>query len=554
MLQKLQIKNYALIDSLDIEFGKGLNIITGETGAGKSIIMGALSLILGQRAENKFFFDPSKKCIIEGVFDIQNYQLNEFFNEFDLDFENITYLRREISTDGKSRAFVNDTPVTLNILKSLGEKLIDIHSQHATLQLANSEFQLNILDSVGNLHQKRREFSHLYQKYKSVSADLKQLQEKSEKNIAELDFKQYLLNELEDANLIADEQVKLEEDLNKLENAEEIKSYVNGALSLLDHSESSIIEALKQVQNNVSKASRFAPSLQEFSDRIQSVVVETKDIADELSRADSEIEIDAEKIVFIQERLNLLYSLQQKHRVDSVEALLQLKDELDDFIQQSSNQDEHIEKLEKEVLLIKDDLLKQAQHLHNERKQQIPKVIDFIKEKLFHVGMPDSQLQINLIPLSFDSYKSYGGDQIQFLFSSNKGQSPQPVGKVASGGELSRLMLAVKSLIAQSISLPTIIFDEIDTGISGEVALRVGDVMEGLGEHLQVIAISHLPQIASKGSHHFKVLKSNKGEKTQTFVELLTDDKRILEIAEMLSGSNPSDAAIEHAKTLLSGV
>lgn len=551
MLQKLQIRNYALIDSLDIEFGKGLNIITGETGAGKSIIMGALSLILGQRVENKFFFDESKKCIIEGVFQIQDYKLEEFFKEFDLDFDNTTYLRREISTDGKSRAFINDTPVTLSILKSLGENLIDIHSQHATLQLGNTDFQLHILDSVGNLHDNRKVFSEVYSSYKKSSQELKRLEDLNRQNATELDFKQYLLNELNDANLKEGEQVALEEELQVLENAEEIKLNIHSAIELFDQPENSLIERLKQIHQYILKTTRFSPHFNEISERIHALVVESRDISDELSRNLDSIQIDEERIALVQERLNLLYSLQQKHRVDSVEDLISLQDEFQAYVNETENQDSSIENLKKEVAKLKSELLRKAEDLHKMRAQQIPEVVSFIQQRLQHVGMPDSQIEIQLHLLEFEAFKPFGGDQIQMLFSSNKGQAPQPVGKVASGGELSRLMLSIKSLIAERTSLPTIIFDEIDTGISGEVALRVGDVMEGLGNHMQVIAISHLPQISSKGTHHFKVFKSNESERTQTYVNLLNQEERVEEIAQMLSGSNPTEAAREHARALL---
>lgn len=551
MLQKLQIRNYALIDSLDIEFGKGLNIITGETGAGKSIIMGALSLILGQRVENKFFFDESKKCIIEGVFQIQDYKLEEFFKEFDLDFDNTTYLRREISTDGKSRAFINDTPVTLSILKSLGENLIDIHSQHATLQLGNTDFQLHILDSVGNLHDNRKVFSEVYSSYKKSSQELKRLEDLNRQNATELDFKQYLLNELNDANLKEGEQVALEEELGVLENAEEIKLNIHSAIELFDQPENSLIERLKQIHQYILKTTRFSPHFNEISERIHALVVESRDISDELSRNLDSIQIDEERIALVQERLNLLYSLQQKHRVDSVEDLISLQDEFQAYVNETENQDSSIENLKKEVAKLKSELLRKAEDLHKMRAQQIPEVVSFIQQRLQHVGMPDSQIEIQLHLLEFEAFKPFGGDQIQMLFSSNKGQAPQPVGKVASGGELSRLMLSIKSLIAERTSLPTIIFDEIDTGISGEVALRVGDVMEGLGNHMQVIAISHLPQISSKGTHHFKVFKSNESERTQTYVNLLNQEERVEEIAQMLSGSNPTEAAREHARALL---
>lgn len=549
MLSKLQIKNYALIDALDIEFDRKLNIITGETGAGKSIIMGALGLILGNRAESKHFFDESSKCIIEGHFEIAQYNLSDLFNQLDLDYEDTTIIRRELHADGKSRAFVNDTPVTLQTLKTLGERLIDIHSQHATLQINTESFQLLVLDTVAQQQALLNEYKTTYQSYKKSIASLQALEEELAKSRAEYDFNQFVFNELEQANLQADEQESLETEQNQLENAEEIKRHFHGAANLMQSEEVNVLDGLKSVLSFVQNGTKYLPSAEALQERLQSSLIELKDIAAELEQVADGVTMDEERLNIVNDRLSVLYSLQKKHRVDKIQDLLQLQEELEQKLQASDSQEEQIEVLKVTIEKLRNSLTALADQITANRTQVKQTIEQEVQDVLSKVGMPNAQLQIEL--KKKEDFKSTGQDEVAFLFSANKGQTLQPIHKVASGGELSRVMLAIKSLVAKSSSLPTIIFDEIDTGISGEVALRVGEIMEQLAEHMQVISITHLPQIASQGAAHFKVYKEDLGEKTKSNIVLLKKEERVLEIAQMLSGANPEATAIKHAEEML---
>ncbi|MCT1525531.1 DNA repair protein RecN [Sphingobacterium hotanense] len=549
MLSKLQIKNYALIDALDIEFDRKLNIITGETGAGKSIIMGALGLILGNRAESKHFFDESSKCIIEGHFQIAQYDLSDLFSQLDLDYEDTTIIRRELHADGKSRAFVNDTPVTLQTLKTLGERLIDIHSQHATLQINTESFQLLVLDTVAQQQALLNEYKTTYQSYKKSIASLQALEEELAKSRAEYDFNQFVFNELEQANLQADEQESLETEQNQLENAEEIKRHFHGAASLMQSEEVNVLDGLKSVLSFVQNGTKYLPSAEALQERLQSSLIELKDIAAELEQVADGVTMDEERLNIVNDRLSVLYSLQKKHRVDKIQDLLQLQEELEQKLQASDSQEEQIEVLKATIENLRSNLTALADQITANRTQVKQTIEQEVQGVLSKVGMPNAQLQIEL--KKKEDFKSTGQDEVAFLFSANKGQTLQPIHKVASGGELSRVLLAIKSLVAKSSSLPTIIFDEIDTGISGEVALRVGEIMEQLAEHMQVISITHLPQIASQGTAHFKVYKEDLGEKTKSNIVLLKKEERVLEIAQMLSGANPEATAIKHAEEML---
>ncbi|WP_312135284.1 DNA repair protein RecN [Sphingobacterium sp.] len=549
MLSKLQIKNYALIDALDIEFDRKLNIITGETGAGKSIIMGALGLILGNRAESKHFFDESSKCIIEGHFEVAQYDLSDLFSQLDLDYEDTTIIRRELHADGKSRAFVNDTPVTLQTLKTLGERLIDIHSQHATLQINTESFQLLVLDTVAQQQALLNEYKSTYQSYKKTIASLEALEEELAKSRAEYDFNQFVFNELEQANLQADEQGTLEAEQNQLENAEEIKRHFHGAASLMQSEEVNVLDGLKSVLSFVQNGTRYLPSAEALQERLQSALIELKDIAAELEQVADGVTMDEERLNIVNDRLSVLYSLQKKHRVETIQDLLQLQEDLEQKLQASDSQEEQIEVLKAHIEKLRGNLSQLADQITANRTQVKQTIEQEVQDVLAKVGMPNAQLQIEL--KKKEDFKSTGQDEVAFLFSANKGQTLQAIHKVASGGELSRVMLAIKSLVAKSSSLPTIIFDEIDTGISGEVALRVGEIMEQLAEHMQVISITHLPQIASQGTAHFKVYKEDLGEKTKSNIVLLMKEDRVLEIAQMLSGANPEATAIKHAEEML---
>ena len=549
MLSKLQIKNYALIDALDINFDDKLNIITGETGAGKSIIMGALGLILGNRAESKHFFDESRKCIIEGHFYIKDYNLQDLFNSLDLDYEDTSLIRRELHADGKSRAFVNDTPVTLQTLKVLGEKLIDIHSQHATLQINTESFQLLVLDTVAQNQSVLADYKKKYQEYKRTVAELKQWEEDLAKAQSESDYQQFVFNELEQANLQDQEQEGLEAEQSQLENAEEIKRHFHAASSELQDGEINVLDSLKQALSSLQNGARYLPSSESLVDRLQSSLIELKDLSAEVEQVAEGISMDEERLSIVNERLSILYDLQKKHRVTTVKELLELKQDLENKLQATDSQGEQIEVLKVKIEKLHQEIAHLADQLTKNRSKATKIVEKEVQEVLSRVGMPHAQLNVELNKLS--DFKSTGQDEVSFLFSANKGQALQPIHRVASGGELSRVMLAIKSLVAKTSALPTIIFDEIDTGISGEVALRVGELMEELAENMQVISITHLPQIASQGNSHFKVYKEDKGNKTKSNIVLMNEEERVLEIAQMLSGANPEDTAIQHAKEML---
>jgi len=549
MLKKLSISNYALIDNLEISFAGGLNILTGETGAGKSIILGALSLILGQRAESKYFFNQQKKCVIEGAFAIGEFHIKAFFEENDLDHEDETVLRREISADGKSRAFVNDTPVNLNVLKQLGEMLIDIHSQHATLEINDPQFQLLVVDSVAKHNELLNEYHANYKAYRKHLSSLQQLISESDKAKAELDYQQFQYDELEKAGLSADEQPQLELELATLNNAEEIKRNLLGAYHLMNEGDVSALIQLKEAGHQLSSLEKFNPFITELHQRLNSAIIELKDIAAEIDDLEQRTNIYEARAVDINNRLSLIYTLQKKHRVTTNEELLAIQDDLSEKIQQALFGDEKIVELQLQIASEKEALKQLAATLSKQRAAAIPSIEQTVQKSLALMGMEHATLKIeNKVAEDFDHN---GVDHIRFLFSANKGHTLAEMSKVASGGELSRLMLAIKSLIASYTALPTIIFDEIDTGVSGEVANKVGQVMEQLAQNLQVITITHLPQIASKGQSHYFVYKDNETATTYTRIKQLDEQERVLEIAKMLSGDNPGDSALQNARELL---
>jgi DNA repair protein RecN (Recombination protein N) len=565
MLQKLTINNYALIDNLEISFGKGLNILTGETGAGKSIILGALSLILGQRAESRYFFNQQKKCVIEGMFKISDFQLRSFFEDNDLDYEAETVLRREISADGKSRAFVNDTPVNLNTLKQFGEKLIDIHSQHATLEINDPEFQLLVVDAVAKHNELLNDYQTKFRAYKKSATKLNELIEESDKAKADLDYFQFQYDELEKVSLSADEQEPLEKELYALNNAEEIKRNLYGAYFLIQAGEAAALSQLREAGQQLSVLEKFDPQIEELHQRLNSTIIELKDIAAEIELLEQRTHTNDARVEEINTRLSLIYNLQKKHRVNSNEELLQIQDDLADKIQKVLFSDEAIEKLQKQLIAEKTELEKLASQLTANRLKAIPAIEKQVLATLAEMGMANSAMKIELAPLppkgGVEKANSgnplsaglgvNGADHVRFLFSANKGHALAEMSKVASGGELSRLMLSIKSLIAQYTALPTIIFDEIDTGVSGEVANKVGQIMEQLAQNLQVITITHLPQIASKGQNHYFVYKDDTAATTYTRIKQLDKQERILEIAKMLSGDKPGESALQNARELL---
>ena len=550
MLKQLSINNYALIDNLQISFDKGLNILTGETGAGKSIILGALSLILGQRAESRYFFNQQKKCVIEGQFVIGGFlHLKSFFEDNDLDYDDETILRREISADGKSRAFINDSPVNLTLLKQVGEKLIDIHSQHATAEINDPIFQLLVVDSVAKHESLLSDYQSKYRRYKKSNTQLQQLIAESDKAKADLDYYQFQFDELEKANLDADEQEPLEQELYTLNNAEEIKRNLLGANYLMQDGEGAALLQLKEAAQQLGSLEKFNSAIGELKERLNSVIIELKDISAETDLLEQHTQTNEARAEEVNTRLSMIYNLQKKHRVNTNAELLQLQNELSEKIQQALFSDDAIEKLQKVITEQKQELEVLAAQLSANRVTAIPDIEKQVMQTLAEMGMGNAVLSIE--HKSLTELSSTGTDQIRFMFTANKGHALSEMSKVASGGELSRLMLSIKSLIARYTALPTIIFDEIDTGVSGEVANKVGQIMEQLAQNLQVITITHLPQIASKGSSHYFVYKDDEADVTKTRIKQLTEQERITEIAKMLSGDKPGESALQNARELL---
>lgn len=551
MFKKLYIQNYALIDELDISFTDGLTIITGETGAGKSILLGALSLIIGQRADTSVLQDKTRKCIVEGTFRIKGYKLNDFFKQNEIDFADETIIRREINPEGKSRTFINDTPVTLNLLKELGEQLIDIHSQHETLTLNDSAFQLELVDVYASNEKLLNTYQDLYKQYKEQQELLNELMEREARSKKDQDYFQFQFNELEEANLVEGEQIAMEQELETLNNAEEIKQNLSRAHFALHGREHNIIISLNEVKALIANMSKYNSSINELNDRLNSALIELKDIASELETIEQEVVYDPRRIEQLNLRLDSIYRLQSKHQVERVEELLDIKENLGKKLADINSLESEIGKLKKELALLEAALRQQATELSKKRESAIPKIEKEIKKMLTELGMPNAELKIGQTSIVNNEFNAYGIDKINYLFSANKGSSLKELHKVASGGELSRLMLSLKSLIAQLTSLPAIIFDEIDTGVSGDVANKVGIIMGRMAEAMQVITITHLPQIASKGNAHLFVYKEEKNKKTYTRIKKLDKAERVIEIAKMLSTQNPSDAAIKNAKELL---
>ncbi len=551
MLKRLAIRNYALIDNLDISFSNELNIMTGETGAGKSIILGALSLILGQRAEGKYIFNQQKKCVIEGTFEVNGFHLEDFFSENDLDYDLETVLRREISSDGKTRAFINDTPVNLALLKKIGEKLIDVHSQHATLEINDEEFQLLVIDTVAGNGELLSAYRKTYRSYRNNQARLNELISLSEQNKADLDYFQFQFDELDKAGLVAGEQEELEQEQNELTHAEEIKRSLLISIGILSENEPSVAVQIKEALISLANAEKFKPEVGEITERLNSALIEIKDLISELEDLEQKSLVNESRLEEVNERLDLIFSLQKKHRVNSDTELITVRDQFSAKISGILFADEDIEKLKTESGKLHQEMADLADKISKRRTDAIPKVETQVMQTLSEIGMPNAVLQIVNESFPEGKFDTNGNNQIRFLFSANKGQSPLPMNKVASGGELSRLMLSIKSLIAVHTSLPTIIFDEIDTGISGEIALRVGNIMEKLSKNMQVIAITHLPQIASKGNTHFCVYKDDESDITHTKIRELNKEERVMELAKMLSGNNPGESAIQNARELL---
>ncbi|MCJ8165832.1 DNA repair protein RecN [Pontibacter sp. E15-1] len=564
MLVDLRIKNYALIEKLEMNPSPVLNIITGETGAGKSIMLGAIGLLLGNRADSKLLFKQDEKCVIEGVFDISSYNLKELFVKEDLDYDDQCILRREISPSGKSRAFVNDTPVTLDVIRKIGENLMDVHSQHDTLQLGDTSYQLNILDIyagntaamgnttfdvyAGNLSYLRK-YNEAYRQYKKLQTDFRKLTDQLAQAQKEHDYHAFLLNELDEAGLQEKEQEELEEELKQLENAEDIKLKLTQAVQSLTESEFNITSALKDTVHLIGQLAQFSAKYDELRTRTESCMIELNDIAGELEDAERNTEANPERTIEVQERLNLIYTLQRKHQVQTNTELLSIKRELEDKVGSVLNLDTAIANTEKAMKKAEQDVKEKAAVLSERRRASF----DTFEQELYvlvaDLGMPNARIVIQHNEVE---PTPTGTDDINILFSANKGAQPQTLIKAASGGEFSRLMLSIKYMLADKTALPTIVFDEIDTGISGEVAVKVGKMMQQMAQKHQIIAISHLPQIAAQGNSHYFVYKEDTAERTISRVRKLNEEERVNEIAHMIAGANPSANAYQSAKELLS--
>lgn len=551
MLKSIFISNYALISTLEINFQPGLSVLTGETGAGKSIILGALSLILGQRADNKSIKKEEDKCVVEAVFDISAYKhLDDFFetNELDHDVYHCI-IRRELTASGKSRAFINDTPVALTVLRDLTSRLIDIHSQHENLLLSNASYQLEVLDTVARNNELLQEYRESYLVWKADEKTLEKLKADSAKAASETDFIRFQFNQLQEAKLIPDEQQELEAEQETLSHIEEIKTELNKITGLLDGEQGSLLQ-LKESVAAMSKIAKFVTEGDTKLERIQAAYIDLKDLTQELILLQESLDYNPARLEETENRLSELYSLMQKFKVNSVEALIEKRDSFGTQLQHIDSFEEEIDRLEKKLAASFTHLQKYALLLTESRASQIATVEQYMIQQLSQLGMPNIQFKIRLIPIQ--QYTENGIDQVEFLFSANKNREMQRVEEIASGGEVSRLMLAIKSLIAGKSDLPTIIFDEIDTGVSGEIAHRMGEIMLQMSRTMQVITITHLPQIAAKGEHHFRVYKDDSGQQTETYIQRLSVTERVDEIATMLSGKVRGEAAIQNARELLS--
>ena len=551
MLQSIHIQNYALIELLDIDFHAGFSVITGETGAGKSIILGAIGLFVGQRADTKAIKAGANKCIVEARFNISSYQLESFFEEHDLEFEEgECILRRELYASGKSRAFINDTPASLAQMKELGEKLIDVHSQHQNLLLNHEDFQLNVLDILAHDDLDLQTYRELYAAYKKVSHELSDIQKQAEKNRQDEDYIRFQLEQLEAANLQSGEQEMLEQEGETLSHAEEIKSSIYKVDQLLSSDDTTMLSVAKDCMHTLQSISRVYSPAQEWIERLNSCYIELKDLAHEISNAGEEVEFNPTRLEFVNERLNLIYSLQQKHRVSSVEELIHITNDYRNQLDTITSYDSRIQELQKQKDALYNKVLAQASALTKLRTKAAKEIEQQMQAYLIPLGMPNVRFAVELITKKEPDTK--GMDGVNFLFSANKNGVLQNVATIASGGEIARVMLSLKAMIASAVKLPTIIFDEIDTGVSGSIAEKMALIMQEMGRaDRQVISITHLPQIAAKGTTHYKVYKEDTDTGTNSHIRQLNQEERIHEIANMLSGATLTEAALNNTKALL---
>lgn len=549
MLKTLHISNYALISEINIGFNSGFSVITGETGAGKSIIIGALSLILGQRAESRFIKEGEEKAVVEAEFDIRDYRLEHFFEINELDFHpEQCIIRREITASGKSRAFINDTPVSLQLLRELSAKLIDIHSQHENLLLSDDQYQLQVVDNMAQNASILKQYQQYYSQWKNLQTQLSQLQKTADKQLSELDYLKFQFQQLEEAHLSENEQDDLEMELETLSHTEEIKQELQKAVFLLTDEQKSLV-LLKEVIDAVGRIKSYISEGENWHKRLESVYIELKDIAQEITSLEENIDFQPDRLEWVEQRLNEIYTLEKKFKLSSISELLSLKENLKEELQHIESFDEEIDALQKKIAEAHKNVQQQAELLTKSRLNAVEPIEKFLKEQLSRLGMPNIQFKVEITDAA--EFSETGKDTVQFLFSANKNQSLQPVAQIASGGEVSRLMLSIKSLMAHRAGLPTIIFDEIDTGVSGEIAHRMAEIMKEMSKNMQVIAITHLPQIAAKGNQHYRVFKDDSGKTTQTHINLLDREERIWEVAQMLSGENVTEVALGNAKELL---
>ena len=549
MIQSLHIKNYALIEALDIRFPKGLTIITGETGAGKSIILGALGLIMGDRADTKALFNPESKCVIEGRFRVGNYGLRSFFEDQDLDYEEELIIRREITPSGKSRAFVNDTPANLKVLQRLSAVLIDLHQQFDTLDIHQMGFQLRLLDALADNQQRLGQYQTDFSAYQKDRRQLERLQQQNATANQELEFKRFQLNELEEAMLLPDEQDMLEREFSSLSHAEDTKRTTAEAFQFLCESEQSIVDQLQVLTQSLQPAAKVDAKVEELQQRLLGLTEELNDIGNALERHAEATDFDPERIQELQARLDQLYRLQKKHQVSSNAELLGIQEQLRAEVNEYENIDGEIERLTRQVSKAEGQLREQAAVISRFRQEVAPGFAEQVAHTLADLAMPAAVLKVDFKPLA--ELSNTGLDEVQFLFSANRGSEPKPIKNVASGGELSRLTLVTKSLVASAMALPTLIFDEIDSGVSGDVALKMGHILHDLSSHHQVVVITHSPQVAARADEHFFVYKKEEEQRTSTKVRQLQTEERIRAIATMLSQNPPSDSALENARELI---
>lgn len=549
MLINLSIKNYALIDNLNVNFTAGFTTITGETGAGKSILLGGLSLVLGKRADMTSLKDKGSRCVIEAIFDIKNYNLESFFSKHDLEYDSNTIVRREIHPGGKSRAFVNDSPLTLDILTQLGKRLVDIHSQHQTLQLTEHDFQLKLIDAFADNTKILNSYNTKLAKYKATLQEFDELIEFQKNANKEHDYNTFLLNELDAVYLEDGLQEKLEDQYQQLNNVEAVLENLSKGNHLLRDEQIGIVSLLQELKLISGKLSVIGSKFANLKERIDSVFIELKDIAEEIQILQESIEPDPGKLEEINTKLQVIYDLQRKHDVSNVSELIVIRESLTNKVSATQNLEDEIQNKRNLLEAQKNELDKDANLLSVRRKTVIPEIKEKLEHSLHSLGLPNATFNIEVIPT--EDYKINGIDTLVFLFSANKGSDYNTLKKVASGGELSRIMLVIKSILARYEQLPTLMFDEIDSGVSGEISNRMGDIMQEMSRNMQVFSITHLPQIASKGDHHFKVFKTDKGDSTQTQMKELLEDERVFELAEMLGGKSLSESALAHARELL---